>query len=249
MLYLVGFGLYDEKDISLRGYEILQKSDMVFVDRYTHIIDKDALERLSTNLGKEIIFLDRTTLENEVKVLENAQNKDVALLVGGDPLVATTHISLLQSCKQQEIPYKVIHGSSIISAAIGESGLQTYKFGKSVTLTFWYDNYRPTTPYKVIKENIKRGLHTLVFIDLQDQKAMDFPTIKQIFKDMEKEENGNLLEDFNVLILSKIGYPDQKITFGNLLDIKNPGSPPFIMIVPGPLHFIEEEWLDTFKEE
>lgn len=35
MLYMVGLGLYDEKDISVKGYNILRKVDKVFAEFYT----------------------------------------------------------------------------------------------------------------------------------------------------------------------------------------------------------------------
>jgi len=247
MLYLIGLGLTDEKDLSLRGYEILESSDQIYIDRYTHIIDDRAIHRLEDKLNKKIIMLGREEIESEKIILDNSKEHKVSLIVGGDPLVATTHISLLQSCIDNKIQYKVIHSSSIISSAIGESGLQTYKFGKSVTLTFWYDNYKPTSPYKVIKNNLEQGLHTLIFIDLNNQNAMDFSTIVKTFEQMELVEKANLLDDFNVLVLSRVGYPDQKLTYGKLTQLKDVGHTPYILIAPGKLHFIEEEWLANFK--
>jgi diphthine synthase len=240
-------GLKDEKDISLRGYELLQQADFIFVDRYTHIIEDDVLNRLEEKLNKKIIKLGREILEDETEVIKDAKQKKVVLLVGGDPLVATTHISLLQTCINKQIPYSIIHSSSILSAAIGESGLQTYKFGKSATLTFWYENYQPTTPYNVINSNQSLGLHTILFIDLKDQEPMDFETIKEIFEKMENKEQGTLLNNLKALVLSRVGYSDQKLTFGKLTNLKNVGKPPFILIIPGKLHFTEEEWLNNFK--
>jgi len=48
MLYLVGMGLNDERDISLRGLDAMKGSDIIFVDRYTNIIDESALKNLES---------------------------------------------------------------------------------------------------------------------------------------------------------------------------------------------------------
>ena len=45
MLYLIGLGLADEKDISVRGLEIVKRASRVYLEAYTAIllVDKDAL--------------------------------------------------------------------------------------------------------------------------------------------------------------------------------------------------------------
>lgn len=182
-------------------------------------------------------------------ILDAAKAKTVSLIVGGDPLIATTHTSLLLSCIKAGIKYEIIHSSSIYSSAIGESGLQTYKFGKSVTLVFWEEKYKPTTTYDIIYENKKNGLHTLVFVDIHGQKAMDIKTACSTLRQMENEiKKGMITDNFEFLVLSRIGYPDKNIIYCALknieeLDIKAP----FIIIVPGKLHFTEKEWLDNFR--
>lgn len=45
MLYLVGLGLADEKDITVRGLEIVKKAERVYLEAYTAVllVDKEAL--------------------------------------------------------------------------------------------------------------------------------------------------------------------------------------------------------------
>jgi len=47
MLYLIGLGLADEKDISVRGLEIVKRASRVYLEAYTAIllVDKEALVR------------------------------------------------------------------------------------------------------------------------------------------------------------------------------------------------------------
>lgn len=45
MLYLVGLGLGDAKDISVKGLEIVRRADKVFLEAYTSVltVGKEAL--------------------------------------------------------------------------------------------------------------------------------------------------------------------------------------------------------------
>ena len=38
MLYLIGLGLADEKDISVRGLEIVRKAERVYLEAYTAVL-------------------------------------------------------------------------------------------------------------------------------------------------------------------------------------------------------------------
>jgi diphthine synthase len=51
MLYLVGLGLADEKDITVKGLEIVKKAGRVYLEAYTAVllVEKDVL--VSYNLG------------------------------------------------------------------------------------------------------------------------------------------------------------------------------------------------------
>lgn len=45
MLYIIGLGLSDEKDISVKGLEIVRKADRVYLETYTAVllVDKERL--------------------------------------------------------------------------------------------------------------------------------------------------------------------------------------------------------------
>lgn len=45
MLYIIGLGLADEKDISVKGLEIVRKAERVYLEAYTAIllVDKEQL--------------------------------------------------------------------------------------------------------------------------------------------------------------------------------------------------------------
>lgn len=54
MLYLVGLGLADETDITVRGLEIVKKADRVYLEAYTSILLVDT-EKLVRWLTSELV--------------------------------------------------------------------------------------------------------------------------------------------------------------------------------------------------
>jgi len=245
-LTLVGTGLWDELDISMRGLVELEHSDVVYAEEYTNEKNPGTLKRLGAMCGKKITVLSREQVEDGKKLISEAAVKKVALVVSGDPMISTTHVSLKMDASKKGVQFRVIHSSSILSAAISESGLHTYKFGRPVTLPFWSEKYKPTSTYDVLLENHKLGLHTMLFLDLKEGRGMPAAEAMRLLEEMEKEKKGGLVsKSLKLLVLSRIGSPEQKISYGGIaaLGKKELGETPFIIIVPGKLHFTEEEAL------
>src|SRR3989442_6471600 len=96
-------------------------------------LDRRKLELL---LGKRIGVLNRFELEDEggKQIVEAAERGRVAFLVPGDPMIATTHVSIRLELAKRGVLSRIIHGPSIASAVCGATGLQSYKFGKTVTM-------------------------------------------------------------------------------------------------------------------
>ncbi|XP_046996564.1 diphthine methyl ester synthase isoform X3 [Schistocerca americana] len=163
MLYVVGLGLSDVKDITVKGLEVVRRADRVYLEAYTSILcdGKEALEQF---YGRDLIIADRDLVEQRSsEILEAADVKDVAFLVVGDPFGATTHTDLVLRAKEAGVECKVIHNASILSA-IGCCGLQLYSFGETVSIPFWTDSWKPDSFYNKIVENKCRGLHTLCLL-------------------------------------------------------------------------------------
>lgn len=59
MLYIIGLGLGDEKDITLRGLEAVKKSQKVYMEAYTSLLSfglsADGLSNLVSNLKASLI--------------------------------------------------------------------------------------------------------------------------------------------------------------------------------------------------
>ncbi|CAE6512667.1 unnamed protein product [Rhizoctonia solani] len=166
MFYVIGLGLCDEKDITVRGLEAVRQCSRIYLEAYTSILLVDK-EKLEAFYGKPIITAYRETVETESdEILRNAKEEDVALLVVGDPFGATTHTDMLLRARELGIATTVIHNASIMNA-VGACGLQLYNFGQTVSLPFYTDSWKPDSWYDRVVENVEKGMHTLVLLDIK----------------------------------------------------------------------------------
>ena len=124
-LVFVGLGLHDETGISLKGLMEVKSAESVFIELYTSLLSNFSIERFEEVSGKKLRVVSRRELEDEngKVVLKEAEKGKVVLLVPGDPLIATTHVALRLEAERRGIKTHVVHGASIVSAAMGLSGL------------------------------------------------------------------------------------------------------------------------------
>ncbi len=245
MLTLVGLGLYDEKDISMRGYQAVRSADMVFAEFYTSRLIGTELHSMEEFFGKRITVLSREEVENGRLLIEVARDKNVVLLVAGDPLTATTHISLRIMAQEQGIETHIIHGSSITTAAPGLLGLQHYKFGRIVSIPYPQDNYFPTSAYDFICDNHKFGLHTLILLDT-NPKPMTANYAMEILLQMEDVRKRGLITRHSLIgVIARAGSPNPTVRAGYLGDLidEDFGPPLHTLVFIGKLHFAEAEAL------
>lgn len=270
-LYMIGLGLGDEKDITVRGLELVQQADVVFLEAYTSIlgIDKDKLE---TFYQKEITIADRGLVENdaEMLILEPAKTQKVAFLVVGDPVCATTHTDLMLRAKQLSIKVELVHNASIMGAA-GACGLQLYNFGHTVSIPFWDEKWKPTSFYEKIRYNRQGGMHTLCLLDIK-VKEPDFEAMMkgrqkflpprymsvqiaaQQLLEVEEEMLQQGAYDCRRTLcvgLARMGQPTQTIVAGTLQELVSAdlGGPLHSLIICGECHELELEVLKEFLVE
>jgi diphthine synthase len=249
-LVFVGLGLYDEKDLSLRAVEEAKTADKVFAELYTSLMPALEMTRLEKLLGKHVTVMSRRNLEEEngQQILQEAKKAKVAFLVPGDPMIATTHVDLRIRANKMGLRTRIVHGTSIISAVIGLTGLQNYKLGRSVTVPFAEDGVKTDTPYDAIMENKKRGLHTLCFLDIKAEERR-YMTVKDGLTTLlatEKEKRKNIVTvDTLVIGVARAGAPDCHVKADYIKEMLNHdfGKPPHTLVFPGALHFMEAEAL------
>lgn len=239
MLYLIGLGIWDEKDISLRGLEVANMCEVVFFETYTSGWKGDL-----KNIGIDAKKLQRNDLEENAKeILRLAKEREVAILVPGDPLIATTHSSLIYEAKKVGVKTHIIHSSSIFSA-IGETGLQIYKFGKVATIPF----YETETPYKVLQDNMEKGAHTLFLLDITEKKMMTCGEALKILLELEKKHNKNLISDeTEVVVFCKAGSNQKVLKYDKIKYLLNFNCDLCVIVIPAKLHFAEYDYLKYLK--
>src|SRR3989338_3589226 len=260
MLYLIGLGIGDEKDITLKGLEIIKKCDLIYLENYTSKL-QCSVKELEKLYEKKIILANREDVEGDDEkgknqILKSAKTKDVALLVIGDPMSATTHVDLLLRCKKLGIKIEVIHNASIINA-VGIVGLELYKYGKTTSIPFPEKNFQPETAYDVIKMNKKNGLHTLCLLDLRplENKFMSVNDAIKILLDIGEKRKAKGTEKTPIFTKNTFCIGCARIGSDNLIKAgkaekllkENFGAPSHCLIVPAKMHFVEEDALKMWK--
>jgi len=273
MFYLVGLGLGDCKDITVRGLEVVRSCSRVYLEAYTSIltVGKEALEEF---YGRSVVLADRDMVEQQSdELFEGAAEVDVAFLVVGDPFGATTHTDLVLRATQKGIPFKVIHNASIMNA-VGCCGLQLYNFGETVSIVFWEDNWKPESFYDKIVANKKSGMHTLCLLDIKvkeqsienlmkGRKIYEPPRymsvsqaasqLMEIVKRRQEECTEKLLlcEDSVCVGVSRVGADNQQIHVARLQDLVTAdlGSPLHSLVIAGHMHPLEIDMLKLYTSD
>ncbi|PVX24447.1 MAG: diphthine synthase, partial [Candidatus Bathyarchaeum sp.] len=181
-------------------------------------------------------------------IFEATKKGKTAFLVQGDPMIATTHVDLQITAKKRGIKTRVIHGASAVSAVRGISGLQNYKFGKAVTVPFSDQGFVSETPYNVIRENKKMGLHTMCYLDIkaEEQRYLTVNEALQTLLELEKKKKEQVITTKTLVMgVARAGSPEPEVKAGYIEDVISHdfGAPPHTLIVPGKLHFMEAEAL------
>jgi len=238
MLYLIGLGL-NENDLSLRALDAIKRCEKIYLENYTTKLPykKTKIEKI---IKKKVIGANRKLVESDFLIKE-AKKHNIALLVYGDPLSATTHFSLISEAKKSKVKIKILHNASVFNA-VGDTGLHLYKFGKTASIPKWQEHFKPTSFYNIIKENLSIDAHTLLLIDIG-------LSLKEALKELDEASNKdkefkNELNEKKILICSQLGTKNQKIISGKIRELENKKvKEPFCIIIPASLHFTEAEFL------
>jgi len=242
MLHFISLGLHDENDMSLKALDRAKNCDILFLESYTQpLINKDKLEKL---IGKKIKVLSRKEIEESEIIFEQAKEKNVGLLIGGDCFSATTHSILKKEAEDKGIKVEVIHGSSIFSA-IAECGLHLYKFGKVASITFpeRTGNEIPKSVFDTMKQNQSINAHTLLLLDI-DIENKKYMTVNQALEILSKEFG----EDIELVIFSRLDE-NIDIKFGKIKDLINLEYENILycIVIPSKMHFTEKEYLERYR--
>ncbi len=237
-LYFIGLGLDNQKDISIKALDLVKKCKSIYLESYTSKLSCSVVD-LEALYDNKIIIADRELVEKKAEktILKDALEADTAFLVIGDPLSATTHTDLFLRAKQAGIKTEIIHNTSILNA-IGETGLELYKFGKTTSIPFQKD---VRSPIDIFSQNQKINAHTLFLLDL-DPINNKYLTINEAAEYL----SGHIKKTTKAIAIQALTTKDQKIVYATLASLQKAEFlvPPYCIIIPGKhLHFAEEEVL------
>ncbi|MEK6940864.1 MAG: diphthine synthase [Nanoarchaeota archaeon] len=224
--------------MSIKAKETAKKCSKLYLEGYTGYCK--SVKELEKLLGKKITKLSRKDVEDySKKLISKAKKNNIGILIQGHALCATTHIALLQECKEHKISYQVIHGSSVFTA-VSVTGLSMYNFGKVTSIPF--DNHNVKEPYNVLLQN--NNLHTLFLLDLKDGKFMNFKDAISYLLRMDKT-----LANKIAVICGALGSNNERIIAGKMGELlsKELEVYPQVLIIPGKMQFYEEEFLASFS--
>ena len=259
-LKLIGIGPGDLGLMTVDAIEAAAGSDHRFLEGYTATLPPEQEDLLESRIGPWTRLM-RPDIEMPDELLRMARSSVVALLVVGDPMQATTHVDLLLRAKEAGLDTEVVPGISATTLAITLSGLQSYRFGRQVTLPFPYGDYLPVSPLKYILDNKSRNLHTLVLLDL-DPTGLGVATpvhmspaeagevlLKMVEKySIEDDSEIEALEgvtDWPVIVLSDLGTRESRVCSINLRGISNvKGGRIHCLILPSSMDELEQSGFD-----
>jgi diphthine synthase len=249
MLHLIGAGL-SPKGITIEAIDLCKNSNFVYVDMYTSFISDAKIEFIKEQIGKNVVGLYRQDMEEKAsKIVDQAVNNEVCVLVGGDPLMATTHKTIFLEAKKKGVKISISHSGSILNAVIGESGLDFYKFGQITTLPNWSEHYKPMSFYNIISNNIKNNLHTILLFDY-DWKSGNSVSVKEAIGILKKAESefgkGIIRDDTFVIIMNNLSQEKESkyyITIEKAEKIDTKGLT--TMVIPASLSEIEKELIGS----
>ena len=226
-LWLIGIGPGDLDHITERARRVARGCSKRYLEGYTAILPPTEEKRLESVVGPWEKLM-RDGVESPKSMLDEARSGAVALLVVGDPMQATTHIDLEERCAEEDIGFHVIPGLTATALAVSLSGLQSYRFGRQVTIPFSDGDYLPTSPFEMICRNKEAGMHTLALLDLdttgmgleQPRPMTPSEAVDHLVRMNEKVEDfDELVEEWGGLLLSDLGTEEERVISGSLGDL------------------------------
>ncbi|MEM0149559.1 MAG: diphthine synthase [Candidatus Micrarchaeaceae archaeon] len=245
----MGAGLADG-DLSMSAIEAIMKSKL-YIDRYTSLISAERKRFIEGIAGKQALELSRSDMEEKAgAIVGEAGKSDIAIITGGDPLMATTHKILAIEAAKQGVRIKVVHAPSIVTAAIGESGLDFYRFGAVCTVPMWREHYKPVSFYMTIFGNRSKGLHSLLLLDYDQASGASMPmhdALRVLEAGEARYSKGLISDNAKIIVMSNLcGASEQKL-YGSIMALKSSKMEkgPALIILPAEITDIEKESMEA----
>lgn len=152
-------------------------------------------------------------------------------------------------------------------SAIGCTGLQLYNFGQTVSMVFFTDNWKPSSYYDRVRENMQTGLHTLVLLDIKvKEQSIEnmmrgrlifepprYMTVAQCAQQMleteEERKEGVYGPDSLAVGAARVGAANQKLVSGTLQELAevDMGEPLHSLVLLGRrTHDLERDYIRSY---
>jgi uroporphyrin-III C-methyltransferase len=213
-VYLVGAGPGDPELITLKGYEILKKCDVIIFDglvnqellRYT---PKDSIKIfIGESRHEKRITQDEV---NDLMIFYSSQNKIVVRLKGGDPFIFARGGEEAIALNNAGIEWEVVPGISSGIAAPAYAGIPLTHRGVSSSVAFITGHECGSKDRQVDIKKIASSVDTLVI----------FMGIRNFSKIVNELISNGIPEYTPVAIIEKGTCSDQRILAGTLENILN----------------------------
>ncbi|MEM4295388.1 MAG: diphthine synthase [Candidatus Anstonellales archaeon] len=216
-LSIVGLGIC--LDLTENALEEIKNADEVWIEAYTTRYSERILNNVKNKIKsiakKEAKIVDRELMESNMP-LSIAKTKNLVICCFGDPLFATTHISLIAEAEKQRIKWKVIQNAGILNAVL-KIGLSPYKFGQVLTISKWYENYKPLSWAEKLVVNLNNGMHTICLIDPEIKSANE---LYEIIKHADSRYGFSKVIKI-IFYIKNAGCENESIGTISMHDIKN----------------------------
>ncbi len=249
MLTLAGAGLGpNSMTDSLR--RALANADVVIVETYTSPLSGWIVE-LAKGYAKDVVIATREKLEERShEVIRLATEKDVVVVIPGDPMIATTHSSLIVEALSSGVKARLIPAASGPCASISASGLQFYRFGRKITIPGPWRGVGLTYVALWLLGNLCLDLHTLFLLDVSPTGEQLLPSegAKAILDGL-KELLGSPPRGIEGLLTIAISVSEDHVETAHSRLSRHDSLRPLVpssLIVPSGLHVSEKEFLTAF---
>jgi len=239
MIGFVSAGFNPPSSLTMEEIDFLDASDKIIVDTFTSPF------YLKNYKNRDLIFADREKLENYEWIFQLEGR--VAIVISGDSFSATTHFNIYSEAVKRGLEVKAFHNATIVPLAATRLGLQLYKIGPVVSLPRFSEKFRPISPYEKIKRNKEMKLHTIILLDISPPMTLNEALEELLW--MEREMKERLFTSTTKIgIISCLGMPEETIKFSTIEKLASESGfkPPLTIVLPGDLHFQEEENLSIF---
>lgn len=243
-VYLVGAGPGDAKLITLRGFELIQKADVII---YDFLVNKELLSFAKPHT--EIIYVGKQALKHELPqkdintlIVNKAKDNDIVVrLKGGDPFVFGRGGEEAQVLAKYRIPFEIVPGitSAISVPAYAGIPLTHRDFASTVAFVTGHEDEKKTES-TIRWDELATGPDTLVFL-------MGVKNLKTI---AERLITGGRNPDTQACLIQWGTLPKQKVITGKLSEIdiiaKKTGiKPPAIILVGDVINLRKElQWFE-----